>query len=220
MAIYKYTDTQPQTLVATYSVPTDIFSKTSSNCISFSYNRKIYAIRDTAWIEFNPITEEFRQMPDIGVYVDNWNNMNKNYAIHENSLYFFSDNKSGVFNFLTEKVSSIPSRGWNSVNKSPFTLSPVIGNRIYLIISTTQAVYGMVQYYDIETKTYGSDAMSQAMQSCQLDSGCLNNAVVHGEYMYVLYAKYNKTNGLRRINIKDNSIEQLATLPFTTDGNI
>ena len=57
------------------------------------------------------------------------------------------------------------------------------------------------------------------MKQSYLGDGGLNNAILYGDYLYVLYAKYNVKNGFRRINIKDYTIEQLAELPFSPGGN-
>ena len=218
MTLYKYTSSQPQTVVNSYSISKDLIPEDSDDLYIFAYNNKIYIIIHKGWIEFNPFTEEFRKMPDIEIYPSQYYNTDPHYAIHDNNLYCISGYKSKVFNFLTEKTSTIPSRNWAEGSKSPIMMSPVVGKKIYLILGT-QTVYGGVIYYDIETQTYGTDTLSERMQNCQLNSGGLNNAVLYGDYLYVIYAKYNVTNGLKRINIKDYTIEQLADLPFSPNGN-
>lgn len=218
MTLYKYTASQPQTIVNSYTISKDLIKEDSDNLYIFTYNNKVYIITYKAWVEFNPFTEEFRKMPDIGIYPSQYYNTDAHYAIHENNLYCISAYNSKIFNFLTEKTSTIPSRGWKQGDKSPIMMSPVVGNKIYMILGT-QTVYGGVLYYNIETQTYGNDSLSEAMQRCQLADGGLNNAVLYGEYLYVIYAKYNIKNGLKRIHIKDCSIEQLAELPFSSGGN-
>lgn len=215
---HKYTKTQPQTIVNSYTISTDLISERSTNHLIFAYNHKIYILSSKSWIEFNPTTDEFRKMPDIGIYPSQWNGNYNSFALHENELYCFSSGNCKVFNFLTEKTSAFPNSGYKAMEKTFFTLCPVVGKRIYLTVSD-QAIYTGVVYYDIETKTYGEDSLSKAMKQCYGGHGGLNNAILYGNYLYVLYAKYDVTNGLKRINIKDYTIEQLAELPFSPGGN-
>ena len=65
---YKYTKTQPQTVVNSYTISKDLIVERSSNHMIFAYNHKIYILSSKSWIEFNPMTDEFRKMPDIGIY--------------------------------------------------------------------------------------------------------------------------------------------------------
>lgn len=209
--VRQYSKDQPQALLKTLGI-----SVGSGNYyFNFAHNGKVYGIGYQGWIEYDPETDSMRAMPAL-TGCDLNQNRKLHFAYHEGMLYCFSPVGCVKFDFDTETVTSIAQYGDVNQGFCPYTMSPVVGNKIYLTgFKRSGGWDGHSVCYNIETDTYSYDSVVSAINKANVGDNYLGSATCIGKYLYTMKVTSKSGYGLCRIDLETCEVTRLNIIPFS-----
>ena len=214
--IRQYTKTQPQVLINSITLSVG----NGGYRYNFVHNNKMYAIGSSDWIEFNPENGEVRVMPALEGIEASFTNGKHHFAYHQNVLYCFSRGGCIKFNFEDESIESIAQYGDTNEGFDPYTMSPVVNDKIYLTgFKRSGGWDGHTVCYHIDTNSYGADDLAYGIHAANVSGNYLGSAVLVGKYIYTMKTSSKSGYGLRRVDVDTCEVTHLNILPFSGVGN-
>jgi hypothetical protein len=218
--VRQYTKDQPQLLINTTTLPV---GNSYAYLYTFVHGDKLYSIGYVDWIEYDPATGTGRVMPALEGHSKNhkYTDGKNHYAYHQGILYCFSPSGSVKFDFSDESVTPIAQYGDTNEGFGPYTMSPVVNNKIYLTgFKRSGGWDGHSVCYHIDTNSYGGDTLLSAIHAANVRDNYLGSAVLVGKYLYTMKVTSKHGYGLTRIDADTGERTSLDILPFSGVGNV